>query len=164
MVRPILKRSVAVLVGCALLVAACDHAATTLTQPSGPASNPGLPSPQLTVHVDSHGSSVAIVGVSEVTFDSRSTPGDKLRYEIQFGDGASATTPIATHVYATTGTFRATLTVTDAADRRSSTSATVTVKAVTGTWFYSDYNEGSRRAEAHRITLTAQDGGKLRGV
>ena len=164
MVRGVLKHSVAVLVGCALLVAACDHAVTTLTQPSGPASNPGLPSPQLTVRVDSRGSAVAIVGVSEVSFDARGTPGDKLRYEIQFGDGASATTPLAMHVYTTTGTFTATLTVTDSADRRSSTSATVTVKAVTGAWFYSDYNEGSRRAEAHRITLTSQDGASLRGV
>ena len=164
MVRGVLKHSVAALVGCALLVAACDHAATTLTQPSGPASNPGLPSPQLTVRVDSRGSSVAIVGVSEVTFDARGTPRDKLRYDLQFGDGTSASTPVATHVYATAGTFTATLTATDAADRRMATSVTVLVKTVTGTWFYSDYNEGSRRAEAHRIAMASQDGATLRGV
>ena len=152
-----------VVAGCVLLLAGCANAPQTPTQPSGP-STPGFPTPQLTVRVDSHNSAAAIVGVSEVTFDARGTPGDKLRYEIQFGDGESVTTATATHVYASAGTFTATLVVTDAADRRSSTTATVNVKAVTGTWFYSDYNEGSRRAEAHRITITAQDGGTLRGV
>ena len=147
------------------MISACDHASNaSLTQPSGSSSTPGLPSPQLTVRADSRGSSVAIVGVSEVTFDARGTPGDKLRYDIQFGDGQSVTTPTATHVYTTSGTFTATLAVTDSADRRSSASATVTVKAVTGTWFYSDYNEGSRRAEAHRITIATQEGRTLRGI
>ena len=151
------------MIAVALLALACDRMPQP-TQPSGPSSNSGLPSPQLTVRVDSRGSAAAIVGVSEVTFDARGTPGDKLRYDLQFGDGASVTTPLATHVYTTPGTFTATLTVTDAADRRSSTSAMVSVKAVTGTWFYGDYNEASRRAEAHRITITAQDGAMLRGV
>jgi len=126
-----------VVVGCALLFAGCANAPQAPTQPSNP-STPGFPTPQLTVRVDSHNSAAAIVGVSEVTFDARGTPGDKLWYEIQFGDGASAATALATHVYATPGTFTSTLTVIDAADRRSSTSATVVVKAVTGTWFYSD--------------------------
>ena len=147
----------------ALIAGACDRAASTLTQPSGPPT-PGLPSPELTVRVDSRGSAVAIVGISEVTFDARGTPGDKLRYELQFGDGASATTALATHVYAATGTFTTTLTVIDAADRRSSTSAMVIVKTVTGTWFYSDYNERSRRAEVHRVAIEAQDGDTVRGL
>lgn len=148
----------------AFLAGACDSAAPTLTQPSGLSSPPGAATPQLTVRIDGPGSAVAIAGVSEVSFDARGTPGDKLRYDLQFGDGSSATTPVATHVYATAGTFTATLTVIDAADRRSMTTATVMVKAVVGTWFYSDYNDGSRRAEAHRITITSQEGATLRGV
>src|SRR6185436_9755669 len=107
----------AAVVACGLLIGACDHAAT-LTQPSGTPGVTGPANPQLAVRIDSRGSAVAIGGVSEVTFDARATPGDKLRYEIQFGDGGSATTALATHVYAASGTFTTTLTVIDAADRR----------------------------------------------
>ncbi len=138
------------------------------TQPSIPPASslpgPNLPTPQLSVRIDSRGSAVAIVGLSQVTFDARGTPGDKLRYELQFGDGESASTPVSTHVYPTAGTFTATLTVTDAAGRRASTSALVTVKAVQGTWFHSDYNERSKRPEVHRLTVVAQQGLTLRGV
>jgi hypothetical protein len=40
----------------------------------------------------------------------------------------------------------------------------VIVKAVAGTWFYSDYNERNRRAEVHRITIAEQEGSTVRGV
>src|SRR5262249_48879853 len=84
------------------LIAACGGSRST-TQPSSPIPVDPLPI-KLTISIDSLGSSVAIVNVSEVTFEARDTPGDRLQYEMQFEDGASASTARSTHVYSKEGT------------------------------------------------------------
>ena len=68
------------------------------------------------------------------------------------------------HVYERSGTFTATLTVTDAGGRRATTSKTVDAKPFAGTWFNLAYNERVRAAEFHRITITTQEGRAVSGV
>jgi hypothetical protein len=142
----------------ALMLAACGK-----ESPTQPSAAPDLGTPQLTVKVDGAESAAAIVGVSEVTFEARTT-GTAVSHEIQFGDGQSASTVKAVHVYERAGTFTATLTVTDAGGRRASTSQTVDVKPFTGTWFHLGYNDRVRAAEFHRITITTQEGAAVSGV
>ena len=143
----------------ALTVVACGDGPESPTQPS-PGPEPGAP--QLIVKVDGADSAVAIVGASEVTFEARGT--GAASYEILFGDGQSASTAKAVHVYERSGAFTATLTVTDAGGRRASTSQTVDVQPVAGTWFHLGYDERVRGAEFHRFSITAQEGATLRGV
>ena len=67
-----------------------------------------------------------------VTFDaSASTPngGTIVRYDWNFGDGASATGSITTHVYTTFGTYTVTLTVTDSEGLTDATSKSITIYA-----------------------------------
>ena len=77
--------------------------------------NPKTPATGETVSFDSAGS-----------FDDRQ-PADELSYEWSFGDGATASGPQATHVYAAKGTYTATLTVTDAEGLSGSATVPVTV-------------------------------------
>jgi PKD repeat protein len=131
--------------------------------PTQPSSTSELGTAQLTVKIDGADSAVAIASVSEATFEAR-TSGNAVHYDIQFGDGQSASTATASHVYEQAGTFTAALTVTDAAGRRESISRTVVVKTVEGTWFHLGYNEKTRSGEFHRLTIATQEGTAVRGV
>jgi hypothetical protein len=144
-----------------LAVAGCSDHSTT--QPST-TPGPSLSAPPFSVHIDSHDSAVAIVGVSQVAFDARGLAGDKIHYDLQFGDGKSASTPQATHVYEAEGTFAAAVTITDGAGVQSSASHAVVVKSLRGTWFYLGFNERTFHAEARRLTITEQTGTTLKGV
>src|SRR5262249_39085350 len=66
---------------------------------------------------------------STVTFSGSASDvdGDALSYLWNFGDGATATTAAATHVYADNGTYTATLTVNDGHGGVTSDSLIVTV-------------------------------------
>ena len=70
---------------------------------------PRLPAPsaRLNVTIDSNGSTVALSDVSDVLFDMSRSTGSGLRYDVAFGDGASASTstPRARHVYVRRWTF-----------------------------------------------------------
>ena len=69
-----------------------------------------------------------------VTFDGRaSTAGDApiRRYRWRFGDGTTASGAVVSHAYASGGSYRATLTVTDGTGATSGTSSTVVVSPAT---------------------------------
>lgn len=72
----------------------------------------------------------------EVLFDASNTRDegvpclDSCTYEWSFGDGATGSGRFVGHAYSTVGTFRVSLTVTDAAGSRASVSKSVTVAAV----------------------------------
>ena len=134
----------------------------SLTQPS--TQSPPLDAPIVKVLVDGERAATAVVNVSEVTFDASETPGDKLRFEIQFGDGDSASTSVSTHVYRTPGTYKATITSIDAAGRKASTNEDVVVRVFQGVWFQAGVNPRTRRFEGRRLTVTDQEGADLRGV
>jgi len=154
---------VGVLASSVIASLSCTEAGHSVIQPSSPLS-PEAASPRLVVKVDGQRNATAIQSVSEVTLDASATPGDKLKFEIQFGDGQSVTTPLATHVYRTEGTFVATLTVTDAAGRQASASEQIVIRSLKGSWFNAGINTQARRIESHRITITQQDGIELRGA
>lgn len=79
----------------------------------------------------------ATVGES-VSFDSTTSFGPALisTASWRFGDGASADTPVASHVYAAAGTFTVRLTVTDADSASAEAQVDVVIAAanVAGTW------------------------------
>lgn len=148
------------LLALAAVLNACSHTPVTPTSVTR-AQIVDAVAPQLTIRIDSLGSAVAIAGVSEVTFDAGTS--GKFRYDLQFGDGQSATKPVVSHVYTTPGTYTVTLTITDFADRQTSTSATVSVKAVQGTWLYAGFNKQIHRVEVRRFIITSQQGPDVHG-
>ena len=79
-------------------------------------------------HADPRGPYSGVAGVP-VTFDgsaSADPDGDALTYAWQFGDGATATGPVAQHAYAATGSYEVALTVGDGvASDAAATAATV---------------------------------------
>ncbi|HEX7793241.1 MAG TPA: PKD domain-containing protein [Vicinamibacterales bacterium] len=121
--------------------------------------------PPLSVLVDGQREATAIVGVSEVTINVGATFGGdtKLRYQVDYGDGQSSPQTGPKHVYASTGTFHVTVTVTDAAGRQASTAQDVSVSAVNGAWFQFGINEVAHRFETRRLSIE-QDGTQVRGT
>jgi hypothetical protein len=156
----IVMRLLSIMVVC-VTVAACSDSATA---PTAQPAVSGLSEPRLKIDVDGLDAAVAIAAVSRVNFDARDTPGDKLTFEIQFGDGTSASGAMTSHVYDRPGTYSVQLTVIDARGRRAFTTQSVVVKPLTGTWFHLGFIERSRQAEARRLTVTDQQGSVLRGV
>jgi hypothetical protein len=79
--------------------------------------------------------STALAAATTVTFSVQATDpdGDALTYTWNFGDGGSGSGASPTHVYQSTGTFSVTVTVSDG-EKSATGSASVTVRALTGTW------------------------------
>ncbi|MEW6324188.1 MAG: S8 family serine peptidase [Nitrospirota bacterium] len=76
------------------------------------------------------GGPYAGVNGTAITFDgsaSYDADGDPLAYQWNFGDGASASGPVADHAYTRAGSYQATLVVHDAWDASAPSSAAVTV-------------------------------------
>jgi PKD repeat protein len=153
------------IVGCLLVAAGCGdaRAPTVPTPPSTPAPGSGL-EVAFTLAVDALGSQDALTGVSEVTVDASVSPGSKLRYLVDFGDGTTATQAVARHVYATAGRYQVTVTVTDAAGRTATSSRSLVVASPLGTWLYSGYLALAQTVEVRTLTLTAQEGLTVRGT
>ena len=76
----------------------------------------------------------------------------------------TAAQSVAKHVYGAAGAFTATVTITDASGRASTTSFPVQVTSPVGTWVFSGYLTRARRFEVRRLAFTSQDGRTLRGV
>ena len=132
--------------------------------PTGPSASGELTA-RLAVRVDGLESAVAIAAHSEVSFDASGSVGTgTLRYLLDYGDGTSTTEPVSRHVYAAPGLFTATLTITTTSGRSASTTQTVAVNSVRGTWFHAGFNSNAHVFELRRLTITEQAGSTLRGV
>jgi hypothetical protein len=146
-----------------LAAAACDDA----PRPTSPTPQPGdpgaAPVARVEFAVDALGSRDAIVALSDVSVDARSSTGSGLTYSIDFGDGATATDALARHVYPRAGTFTITVIVRDSTGRTATASRLVVVKALTGRWFHAGYVERARRFELRYLTIDGQDGPVIRG-
>ena len=95
---------------------------------------------------------------SAIAFDATASSdddGDALEYVWTFGDGTSGTGVEPTHVYADNGSYRATLTVTDAYGAFSTATATVTVSDVAPSV---NAGEPIRSAVGRSVTLGASFG------
>jgi PKD repeat protein len=119
---------------------------------------------QLTIVVDSLGSDEAITALSEVTLDATASTGSgTLTYRLDFGDGTSAATASARHVYNTPGSDTAVATITDAEGRTTTLSKPVVVRSLIGAWLHAGYSAGSREVLVRRLSVTSQAGTTVRG-
>lgn len=161
MTRSCLRLSI--LVGL-VAVAGCDRSSPAPAAPT-PAPSPGAgPAASFKLTVDSAGSQDALTGVSEVTVDAGASTGSGLKYLVNFGDGATASEPIARHVYDKAGTYHITVTLTDATGRTDAASRDLAVASPLGAWLYSSYIARTRTVEVRTLTLTAQEGSTVRGI
>ena len=144
--------------------AGCDRSSPSPAAPT-PAPSPGAgPAASFKLTVDSAGSQDALTGVSEVTVDAGASTGSGLKYLVNFGDGATASDPVARHVYDKAGTYRITVTLTDATGRTDAASRDLAVASPLGAWLYSSYIARTHTVEVRTLTLTAQEGSTVRGI
>ena len=122
------------------------------------------PTAAFTLTVDSAGSQEAIAGLSNVTVDASASTGAGLRVEVAFGDGETATTAVARHVYRAPGSFTITVTVTDDAGRKTTTTRQLVVASALGRWVHSGFIDRRGEVEVRTLLLMAQDGLTVRGA
>jgi PKD repeat protein len=146
------------------MAAACGHSSPAAPTPVAPSPKAESPSVAVRLTVDNVASQDAVAGLSVVAVDASASTGADLQYHVEFGDGTVITDPIARHVYAVPGSYRVTVTVTDAAERTAGTSASVIVASPLGTWLYAGFLSGVRQVEVQRLTLTSQQGLTIHGV
>jgi hypothetical protein len=146
-----------------LTVAGCDHSPAPAAPTPAPSPGAG-PAASFKLTVDGAGSQDALTGVSEITVDAGASAGSGLKYLVNFGDGATASEPIARHVYDKAGTYHITVTLTDATGRTDAASRDLAVASPLGAWIYSGYIARTRAVEVRTLTLTAQEGTTVRGV
>ena len=154
--------------GAVLALSLCVGCSKSQTQPTAPSAAPAggsgnAPAAVLEVKADAAGSRDAVASLSEVIVDASKSSGKGLTYAIDFGDGGTATTASATHVYAAPSTYTVGITVADAEGRKASATTTVTVRDATGSWFQAGYVAKSARVEVRRLTIDAQSGTTVRG-
>jgi PKD repeat protein len=116
----------------------------------------------MAVTVDALGSQEALAGVSEITVDAGASGGSGLQYLVAFGDGATASQPVARHVYDAPGRYTIALTVTDASRRTASASHTVVVASPAGAWIAAAYLSRPRIVDVRTLVLEAH-GTEARG-
>jgi len=132
--------------------------------PPSPGPPPAAPVARMSVSIDSHGSSIAIQGLSVVKFDASGSSGTGLRFGLDFGDGQGADAAVATHVYGSGHTYKARAIVTDAQGRIDSVTTDVVVRSVEGAWNSGIYNAVAKRYEYRTLDIHTQDGRKITGV
>ncbi|HEU5235060.1 MAG TPA: PKD domain-containing protein [Terriglobales bacterium] len=103
-----------------------NHISAAATYLSGGGGQPQPPVARLSL---SPGSGTAPLTVTASTSSSTDPQGSALTSTINFGDGASAAGPIASHTYANTGKYTVSATVTDALNLQAQATATVSVTA-----------------------------------
>jgi len=141
------------------------------TQPSAPPATPPSTSPaapvvSLQIKVDGSTSSDVIASLSEVVVDASGSTGTApLTFRVDFGDGTVSTSAVARHVYTAPGTFTIVAAVRDAQGREAlSATASIVVKAVTGSWFQAGYVARTSRVEVRRLSIDSQAGTTVRGT
>jgi len=146
-----------------LLAASSGACGRDPSSPTPPAQG-AQPTAQLTVTIDSVGSSVAIPAVSRVRFDGTgSTASDApVQYLVDYGDGTSGSERVSEHVYTAPGTYTASITLVDGRGRRATASHVVTVRIVQGAWFHAGFNPVTKRVEIRRLRAHSQDGPSVR--
>jgi len=122
------------------------------------------PTGAIDVKADAAGSRDAVAALSEVIADASGSIGKGLTYAIDFGDGATATTASATHVYAAPATYTITATVTDSEGRKATGTKQIAVRDATGSWFQAGYVAKTKRVEVRRLSIDAQTGTTVRGT
>lgn len=146
----------------ALVAAACgSHPPTTPSTTTGAGA---APSAAIDVKADAAGSRDAIAALSEVVADASRSTGTGLTFSIDFGDGTTATTASAKHVYSVPASYTITATVTDPQGRTASAANEIVVRTVTGSWFHAGAIERTKRVEVRQLTIDAQDGASVRGT
>jgi PKD repeat protein len=95
------------------------------------------------------------------SFGSAGSLGKLVGYAWSFGDGSSASTPAATHVYGSPGTFTVRLTVTDDSGRTSSDQTHVVVKNALPVPGFS-YRSRVKRAVSFDGALSSDADGRVR--
>jgi len=149
----------------AVAVAACgSHPPTTPSSTATPTTGSGAPVAAIEVKADAAGSRDAIASLSEVVVDASASAGQGLTFAIDFGDGATATTASATHVYAAPGTYTVAATVTDAEGRKATSTKQIAVRDVRGSWYQAGFVDRTRRVEVRRLGIDAQTGTTVRGT
>jgi PKD repeat protein len=132
---------------------------------STPPPTTDAPVARIDVAVDELGSRDAIVGLSQVSVDTRASAGSgPLTVAIDFGDGTTATDALARHVYDRAGTFTITVNVRDSAGRTATAIRQIVVKMLTGRWFHAGYVQRAHQFELRYLTIANQDGSVVRGT
>ncbi len=158
-------RTVRIVLGVLFLVSAgCGDSPATQPTPVPETPQTAGPTASFTLTVDSAGSQEAIAGLSNVTVDAGASAGAGIRVEVAFGDGDTATTAVARHVYRAPGAFTITVTVTDAAGQKNSTTRQLVVASPLGRWVHSGFVSRRNEVEVRTLVLSAQDGLTVRGV
>jgi PKD repeat protein len=148
-----------------LLLAAAGCGDSPVTRPTPITQTPTAgPTAAFTLTVDSLGSQEAIAGVSNVTVDASASTGAGARFEVAFGDGETATTAVARHVYRTAGSFSVTLTVTDSGGRTTTSTRQLVVSSPLGRWVHSGFIDRRGEVQVRTLLLSAQDGASVRGA
>jgi hypothetical protein len=139
----------------------------TVRETAHVAVRPPVPVGRLDVTIDKRGSSLALVGATEITFDMSQSIGFGLRYDLAFGDGSTSSgEPVAKHVYNGAGCcgwkeYTAEATVTDVLGRTHTVSHIVQVISLSGDL---GYWSGSGSHGSHSLKFYRPDGGQVRGV
>jgi hypothetical protein len=121
-----------------------------------------------TVQEISASRSVALASATPVSLsvDAADPDGTPLTYRWDFGDGTSSSEPAPSHVYASPGTFTASVTVTDG-QATLTRSTSITVKSLTGTWVSNAYEgrafPGGPLFTAHDVATLSQSGSSITG-
>jgi len=156
--------------GSYLLVGMLATAGCSSQQPTAPTSqvqtstSTAGPTATFSLSVDSLDSREALAAVSEITVDATASTGAGLRYRIDFGDGTTATEPVARHIYVHPGTYEVTVAVSDDSNRSATAARDLVVTSTVGTWVHAGYLASIGRVEARSLTIRTQDANAVSGT
>jgi hypothetical protein len=128
------------------------------------------PLAKLTMTIDRHNSTAALLAITRVQFDFSGSTGGGLKYSLSFGDGsADAQDAVADHVYTSPGTFTVTARVTDAIGQVDTTARALMVTSVPEInhpygWRNDTFNPVLGQPEFRYLSFTSQVGRNVIGT